>query len=76
MVGTSVGLRGSEALAEFGSVIGADDVGGVLAQVRARLETDPMAYEPACRATREWVARNLDWSAAAQPLVAALAATE
>ena len=76
VVGTPLGLRGFETLAEFTSVICADDVSGVLAQVRARLETDPMAYEPACRATREWVARNLDWSAVAQPLMAALAATE
>jgi glycosyltransferase involved in cell wall biosynthesis len=72
VVGTPVGLRGFAALGAFESVIAADDVGGALAQVLARLEQDPAAFDPACRAAREWIDRNLDWSVAAQPLGAAL----
>ncbi|MGD9612126.1 MAG: glycosyltransferase [Kiritimatiellia bacterium] len=74
VVGTPIGLRGFEALREFESVVAADDVAAALAAVLARLQRDPESYATACREARDWVKRNLDWSVAAQPLMAALEA--
>ncbi|HRT04760.1 MAG TPA: glycosyltransferase [Kiritimatiellia bacterium] len=72
VVATPIGLRGFEDLAKFPSVISAQDVRAALAEVLERLEMDPAAYDPACRQAREWTERSLDWSVAAQPLVAAM----
>lgn len=72
VVGTPVGLRGFEALTRFASVIRTPDVGGALDQVLARLERDPAAFDPDCRAARAEVQAAWDWSVVARPLVAAL----
>ena len=72
VIGTPVGLRGFEVAAQFPSVIATEDVRGAMAQVLGRLAQDPAAYDPACRAAREWVRATLDWSVVARPLVEAL----
>ena len=76
VVATPIGLRGFEDLVKFPSVIAAQDVRAALAEVLERLEMDPAAYDSACRQAREWTARSLDWSVAAQPLVAAMGGGE
>ena len=72
VIGTPVGLRGFEALARSASVIQTPDVGGALGAVLARLEQDPEAFDPDCRAARAEVQAAWDWSVVARPLVAAL----
>ena len=69
VVATPIGLRGFEDLAKFPAVISAEDVRAALTGVLERLETDPQAFDPACRNAREWAERSLDWSVAAEPLV-------
>ena len=72
VVGTPIGLRDFESLTHFASVIQAEDVGGALGQVLARLARAPAAFDEACRAAREEVQRIWDWSVVARPLVEAL----
>ena len=72
VIGTPVGLRGFEALAQSASVIQTPDVGGALGAVLARLEQEPAAFDPDCRAARAEVQAAWDWSVVARPLVAAL----
>ena len=72
VIATPIGLRGHEDLAKFSSIIPTRDVRAALAEVLARLELDPRAYDQACREARDWAKQSLDWSVAAQPLVAAL----
>lgn len=72
VIGTPVGLRGFEALAGQAAVVVADDVVAALAETLAGLERDPDGFTAACRAARTWVERHLDWTVAAQPLLAAL----
>lgn len=74
MLGTPIGLRGFEPLLAFGSVIAADDLQGALAAIVERLASHPGEFEGACRAAREWVQANLDWSVGAGPLRDLLAA--
>ena len=72
VVGTPVGLRGFEALAGQAAVVAADDVVAALAETLANLQRDPDGCSAACRAARGWVERYLNWTVAAQPLLAAL----
>lgn len=72
VVGTPVGLRGFETLTQFPSVVATEDVPSGLARIVDGLEQDPAAFDGSCRAAREHVKATLDWSVAAQPLVAVL----
>ncbi|MDD2240806.1 MAG: glycosyltransferase [Kiritimatiellae bacterium] len=72
VISTAIGLRGFAELTSYPSVRMTDDVPAALADVLAKLEQDPHAFDQDAQAARAGIAKTLEWSAAAQPLVEAV----
>ena len=69
VVGTPIGFRGFEDLAQFSSIVVDVDVANSFLKVLEQLEKNSDVFTDSCRNAQKWIEIHLDWKTAVRPLL-------